>query len=553
MVELPVVKPYVVSMDVDRVLAKVGDVMDADNVEQKRRFVYLGELFDWSDYYSERYVLTGDVDSEEAVDARIKICSLLIKYSEYEETLENFDDAFSVYMDAMQEGIVSRVYELYEKCAECYHRLREKLTIEKKEGDVSENGIEDEGVLRGIYIKGLTGLLSKEDTQKLWTHYLSLYNKDIKKKKDQIKMVDLYWEVRKIDGTILPPKEIMSKDASSSKKGKRKLEGDAEDEDEYLFGATDGGEYKQAQDAASDQFKRAEALQLQQQSERVRRAVQSNMLNDLDTVQGFTPEVLIRKYHITPPLVFESIYNKTEYAKSTLVANVDVIQTLSNYLQCSLKDDGSLNNETNDWICDILESMWISQALKEKQYHTWFTDLLQLHHKENDSTKIVTTEQSKMDTRHLVQREVLNAIVNKSLCALMIEQQQLLCKIQFPGFTQKVIDMLESNFVKMNVSADAASGTAKWDEDLLESLALQRQYVYALLQGRLVGHQWRESRFSAKEEEVSTLTTESTDHNGDKEGMDTVAVEDVSGIVVKEEEEEKEVDPRKRKGRQAKK
>ena len=82
MVKLPVVKPYVVSMDVDRVLAKVGDVMDADNVEQKRRFVYLGELFDWSDYYSERHVLTGDVDSEEAVDARIKICSLLIKYSE---------------------------------------------------------------------------------------------------------------------------------------------------------------------------------------------------------------------------------------------------------------------------------------------------------------------------------------------------------------------------------------------------------------------------------------------------------------------------------------
>ncbi len=89
--------------------------------------------------------------------------------------------------------------------------------------------------------------------------------------------------------------------------------------------------------------------------------------------------------------------------------------------------------------------------------------------------------------RHAVQKELLNAVVNKTMFALLIEQQSSLAELSFPRFTTQFVDRLEK-FVTPVRSAQTVNDKKNKDTEfaaIVEHIKSQQVLVCALLSIRL--------------------------------------------------------------------
>ena len=94
--------------------------------------------------------------------------------------------------------------------------------------------------------------------------------------------------------------------------------------------------------------------------------------------------------------------------------------------------------------------------------------------------------------RCLVQRELLHAIVNKTLVSLLIEQEKVLSLLEFPKFDGKVLSLLNNCIInaQSQITSTAVSkpmNTFDYSIELNQSITQQSKLVCVLLSIRLTG------------------------------------------------------------------
>ena len=104
--------------------------------------------------------------------------------------------------------------------------------------------------------------------------------------------------------------------------------------------------------------------------------------DDLDSVIGMTPEQLTRMYRLRPPMLF-SAPNKEPTVFGTSSLSPTDIEELEAFLGAPLTSIryGDRQDKADAYL-DLVEGLWTAQALKERHFDSWFTDLKKIHEKE---------------------------------------------------------------------------------------------------------------------------------------------------------------------------
>jgi hypothetical protein len=104
--------------------------------------------------------------------------------------------------------------------------------------------------------------------------------------------------------------------------------------------------------------------------------------DDLDSVTGMTPEQLIRIYRHRPPMLFSAPFKEPTVSGLSSLSPEEVLE-LEKFLGVSLSSIQYGERQTPaDAYLDLVEGLWTAQALKERHFDSWFTDLKRLHEKE---------------------------------------------------------------------------------------------------------------------------------------------------------------------------
>jgi hypothetical protein len=104
--------------------------------------------------------------------------------------------------------------------------------------------------------------------------------------------------------------------------------------------------------------------------------------DDLDSVIGMTPEQLIRIYRHRPPMLFSAPFKEPTVSGLSSLSPEEILE-LEKFLGVSLSSIQYGERQTPaDAYLDLIEGLWTAQALKERHFDSWFTDLKRLHEKE---------------------------------------------------------------------------------------------------------------------------------------------------------------------------
>jgi hypothetical protein len=104
--------------------------------------------------------------------------------------------------------------------------------------------------------------------------------------------------------------------------------------------------------------------------------------DDLDSVIGMTPEQLIRIYRQRPPMLFSAPFKEPTVSGVSSLSPEEILE-LEKFLGVTLASIQYGERQTPaDVYLDLIEGLWSAQALKERHFDSWFTDLKRLHEKE---------------------------------------------------------------------------------------------------------------------------------------------------------------------------
>lgn len=104
--------------------------------------------------------------------------------------------------------------------------------------------------------------------------------------------------------------------------------------------------------------------------------------DDLDSVAGLTPEQLTRLYRYRPPMLFSAPNKEPTLFGLSSLSSADTSE-LEAFLGVTLSSIQYGERQLGvDIYLDLVEGLWTAQALKERHFDSWFTDLKKLHDKE---------------------------------------------------------------------------------------------------------------------------------------------------------------------------
>lgn len=116
------------------------------------------------------------------------------------------------------------------------------------------------------------------------------------------------------------------------------------------------------------------------------------IFDDLDNTIGLTPKQIIKVYTIRPPMIFTSYHKEQMSLGSIQLLSEELKKQLESFIGINLNDliNYTLPNMRQEHIdytswtqidqyFDLLESMWITQAMKERHFDSWISDLKKLH------------------------------------------------------------------------------------------------------------------------------------------------------------------------------
>ena len=120
----------------------------------------------------------------------------------------------------------------------------------------------------------------------------------------------------------------------------------------------------------------------------------------------------------------------------------------------------------------------------------------------------------RFEKRVAVQKELLNALVNRTMLALLIEQQECLCALRFPRFSPSVLERLRKLATPQRAVAKGFSAPLQSDwEAVAKLVGSQQVLVCALLSVRLsVVHKERNrARSFSRQQQRLTLSRDASD------------------------------------------
>lgn len=567
--------------DVANVKARAEKALKDSGNPSESRQIFQEELMDWTDHYTENF--STEIETSDAEEARKNIANLWIAYCSMERTLKQWKRAVQVYEDALKEEVSNKCIDIYVSYAD-YCKERGKKSNAQK-----------------IYIRGLCAGLTNADTDKLWLYFLKFMHAE--NNSTTLTVSELFeaakTQLKDIEGTLIPPSNeilnikdivvpsidiktedikgvvvppIIEKQIVVQKEFKPvvvKVEKIPEPK------ALIPSSTKQILDIPpvhtphriperehSPQFS-----PIRLSPPHIAASDQKN-IDEVDNLSGLTSDSLMRIFNKRPPLLFNS--NSKEIISSG-ISNLspEDISELETYLHVPLISISMGNIQPLSLAEDclnIIESLWISQALKEKQFDTWFKQLRNEHMTENtklqESMKSQNVDRSlhsrisaeeelkRFEKRCYVQRELLHAIVNKTMLNLLIEQERALSYIGFPRFAEDFADKLENYFSSLKFQAAASvsgavSGTGgsntflspstqgEIESQIENSLHSQQLLVCALLSFRIKSHvleshsdSFEHSSFMSKPPDLKRMSSVESDISGDWDRDSAAAGED---------------------------
>ena len=415
---------------ITEVLTRVKAAADDDS----RREIFMETLFDWADHYTENLASSGE--TSEARQGRVQISELWLAYARMEGDLGDMTRASQIFSDALEDPAASLVAETYSRFAShCMSTASGKKAEPAEAARVLHLGLQKDG---------------------------------------------------------MPETELKKLQAAQAAMGaKVKKEGGGVEDDD-LFAPTGGGDYKEMQaEAAADLFS-AEMMRLHESNRDGGEEEEDGETGE--STAGYTPELLIKKFHTKPPFIFESedgVVSSSGSGNRSATLTPEAASLLEGYLGVSLAEEESQFMAAAGGILDVLEALWITQAAKERMYSKWYDDLRTGHSKElkmrdaavGTSSEEASDNRVRARNRCAVQKEVLTAIVYKSMWHLVQEHHRLLIRVGFPGFTLATLDALENHLFSSDVSTSKSMAPA-----LAQSLSQQKSLVNALMSRRKGKH-----------------------------------------------------------------
>mmetsp|Transcript_20400 Transcript_20400/g.34152 ORF Transcript_20400/g.34152 Transcript_20400/m.34152 type:complete len:717 (-) Transcript_20400:3421-5571(-) len=567
---MPEFDPIAVKSKADKIVAD-----DKSKIEDARN-LFLEELFDWTDFYTETYPSDeagppSSVDNGEQLATKRKtyeaIIELWIQFTAFEISLHQYKKAVDVFEKALIDTLGSKSVVLFIAYA-AFCVDRKKLANAQK-----------------VYIRGLcAGLASQEENWRLWQNFLSLTH-TVNKSTD-LTVDQLYEAVKKqqgVDSSKLaapsPPLSIPSTSSAlpapshqqdnanqapiiSSSNAIDVIESKEEIGDNVAVPAVENGHGRgdsTAEGAAATTLEtlppvaaaavqeEEENAEQQEKDGQEQRELQVSATasssssvvtrpdyaaaDDLDDVSGLTPQQIIKIYSGAPPILFTALHKEPMASGMMTLLNgaqnkeetyVNMKQELETFLNgCALTDLPSVTPNLRrdpidystwtsaDKILDLLESLYSMQALKERHFDSWMADIRKLHKTQEETlmqkfkTATVSLQQQPKKLQELeqnqqaelarfrnycaVQQELLLALINKSLLALLIEQQMILTSAGFPRFSNTFTESIKSYIHqrKNSLATITTSTNLEFDRTLASHVYDQRLMVCALLSTRL--------------------------------------------------------------------
>ncbi len=326
-----------------------------------------------------------------------------------------------------------------------------------------------------MYFEGLCcGSMAQEDIDSLWIKLLE-YTSFIATKaggSPRIELEDLLAEVKKqadLPGILRHPSpEAYSKaaliagaDADVVKKVdlKENLAGEGVGTDEPdshapspvyndIDDVNEGGSmYSFAESKLGDDIVRATSLNIKADFEGLS-----------DTI-GMTPDSMIKLYYKSPPMLF----NTSIISSGTKVLDSAELEELHSFFGFPLDDikSGAVSVlPATELVLDVIEGLYMHQALEERRLLSWEVELERQYDELNEEKQNELEEFSigKSNTEFMkaellyrkfqdsccVKKEVLSAIINKTLLSILIQQYKVLFSLRFPYFTRPIFSKFES-------------------------------------------------------------------------------------------------------------
>ena len=105
----------------------------------------------------------------------------------------------------------------------------------------------------------------------------------------------------------------------------------------------------------------------------------------------------------------------------------------------------------------------------------------------------IQADRKRFRSRCAVQREVLHAVVNKTIYSLLMDQQRALVAAGFPRFSTSIVERIQNTMVALKSSPSSVTATpvtggrpvSNFDSILLEELSVQKKFVCVLLSLRV--------------------------------------------------------------------
>ena len=580
-------------MDSFDILSVETKVETLEDVEEKRD-VYYDSLFNWTDTYSENFgsqeseSVNAVSARSQIVLLWVSFANMEANLGHFKQCSKVFKEAVS---DAVVGGEIE-LYRQFSTLLQRSKPGNFKFDInitnyddddEEESGSNSGNG--NIGNVFPVYRHGITNRnMSSENVEEVWNLCLQTYNSDINGSPDRdmegkmgesmgVGMHALYHmiqdkitEMQKLAGegqsgddvlmlrvpSAVGVREVVVDGTSQTSTATQmkteaetiiqiKLEGDEqeqkeEEEEEEKEGSTAkvSKPYSIGTGLAIKQEPVVEASSSSSAPTSSSLSLSKNVLPlslpELEDVSGLTPELVIKRYHLRPPMLFEPLATEETMKKVLPPMRPEDIAALEKYLGITFTiastttttDTGTGTGNINDnaihthiqshckWILDLLEAMYITQAIKERDYHRWYEELNTMHsvecirskekHREKEreknasatasgvhlvsdglsmssSMQDLTKHSQKLDAKLSVQRELLTALINKSLLNLLCEQHKILIALSFPGFTLSIWEKLETYLTNHKIGAPVPP----LDITLKGQLTRQQQYIGTLL------------------------------------------------------------------------
>eukprot|EP00981_Chlorochromonas_danica_P006932 scaffold1507_cov158-Ochromonas_danica.AAC.1 len=458
--------------------AKAKVEKDPSSVEECRN-VFLEQIFDWSDYYNES--CSSDPEGVDSQAMAQSLVELWLAYADFEANLRQYKKAVDVYEKAMGDPIVGRVGRLYQAYADyCLARGRP-------------------GAAQKAYLSGLsTRDMPRKDSDTLWMMLLGLVQQV--NKNATLTLSELRGLVAKqvTEGSQLAPLPSSSSDSNTTSSLTNDRQGGVDfasdnaammtlsasnvvvkEEEEAMVTYMDVAESKEEQWQPADNVVSTNSISLEKLLEE----------DNLDGVAGLTPEQIVRAYRLRPLMLFVAPH------KEPLVSGLSALEegekaALEAFLQSPLSLKSEMLSARTNHILDVLEGLWYAQALKERHFDMWIVQMNELHKQQEAVAS--EGERKRLASRSAVQRELLHALINKTLFSLLIEQERVLAGLHFPRFNEVFTQTLESA-ARSHMTASSSSSAAAsslpmsfFDNMIAAELSQQRRLVCALLSLRLL-------------------------------------------------------------------